>query len=105
MTRRELLAKAAALPALQTAIVSVSHADETTAPLNAIAGIDRVTILPAKPISVDGPATEIRRARSVPPVAASSRSRLRRRPPAPSSALSGPKSPAPATSSSKTPGL
>ena len=38
MTRRELLAKAAALPALQTTIVSVSHADET-APLNAIAGI------------------------------------------------------------------
>jgi DUF1680 family protein len=50
MTRREMLgtaAKAAAVtPVLQTAIVSCARADE--APLNSVAGIDRVTILPGK---------------------------------------------------------
>src|SRR5215468_3519382 len=50
MTRRDLLTKAASAaaitPALQTAIVSCAMADE--APLNAIAGVDRVTILPGK---------------------------------------------------------
>jgi DUF1680 family protein len=50
MTRREMLGKAAkaaaVTPVLQTAIVSCAMADE--APLNSVAGIDRVTILPGK---------------------------------------------------------
>jgi DUF1680 family protein len=50
MTRRDLLGKAAkaaaVAPVLNTAIVCCAMADE--APLNTIAGVDRVTILPGK---------------------------------------------------------
>ena len=56
MSRRELLGKAgktaaasmALAPLMQSAIVSCAAAAEDVAPLNGVAGIDRVTILPGK---------------------------------------------------------
>ena len=47
ISRREMLGSVALAPALQSLIVSCASAAET-APLNGIAGIDRVTILPGK---------------------------------------------------------
>src|ERR1700678_1189876 len=56
MSRREMLGKAgktaavsvALAPLMQSAIVSCAMAEENVAPLNGVAGIDRVTILPGK---------------------------------------------------------